>query len=86
MNTILFSEKRPLAAEDGKGWLIPFRCSDIANCRLDEPAYNRSQYENELAITITERIRAALAAKGYSQENGYTVMPNFRTMMITVRG
>ena len=81
MNTILFSEKRPLAAEDGKGWLIPFRCSDIANYRLDEPAYNRSQYENELAISVSNRIRAALAAKGYAQDR---VFVNFRTMTISV--
>jgi hypothetical protein len=81
MNTILLSEKQPLAHEDGTGWLIPFRCSDASKARLDEPAYNREPWENELATELTNRIRMAIL-KVFPDAK--TTSVSFRTMRISV--
>lgn len=80
MNKILLSQAQPLRYNGVDQLSIPFMSSDIGNSYLDEPAYNRSDYENRLAKDISERLEKALAANGYTMIGlSFTAMKVYAT-------
>ena len=77
MNKILFKEAQPLGNDT---ILVPFICSDINGMRLDEPAINRTDNENVMAVVILKRIRAVLNTAGFE-----LVDFSFRSMTLSIK-
>lgn len=70
MNKILFNKAHPTTHwEHGDALLVPFVCSDAKDMRLDEPGFNRTPAENEMAKDILDRVKKALDAAGYVMLN-----------------
>ena len=75
MNTIFFSKRYELR----QGYyVIPFSCSDLMNINTEVSARDRTETEQKVLDTITDRITLALYNQGYILQS-----VNFRNMSIS---
>ena len=75
MNTIFFSKRHELK----RGYyVIPFSCSDLMNINTEVSARDRTETEQKVLDTITDRITLALYNQGYILQS-----VNFRNMSIS---
>ena len=75
MNTIFFSKRHEL--KQGY-YVIPFSCSDLMNINTEVSARDRTETEQKVLDTITDRITLALYNQGYILQS-----VNFRNMSIS---
>ena len=74
MNTIHYGKKEELQGR----FLIPFTCSDIVGIRTELRPHERTDAENKVLGTVSDRITLAL------QERGYEVVSiSFWSMLIS---
>jgi hypothetical protein len=76
MNKILLSKMHRLA--NGR-LVVPFSCPEASGYHLQEPAYNRTLAEQELAESLARRMRLVLAPLGYHLEG-----VNWSSMRLTL--
>lgn len=76
MNTIHYGKRQEL--QTGR-FVIPFSCSDLVGVRTELRPSERSDAENKVLGTVSDRITLALQNRGYELE-----YVNFRNMAVTV--
>jgi hypothetical protein len=77
MNTIFFSKRHELRENY---YVIPFSCSDLMNVNTEVSYRDRTETEQKVLDTITDRITLALLRNGYELKEAV----NFRSMTISV--
>lgn len=75
MNTIFFSKRHELRKDY---YVIPFSCSDLMDINTDRLHRDRSEAEQKVLDTITDRITLALYNQGYILQS-----VNFRNMSLS---
>ena len=75
MNTIFFSKRHELRKDY---YVIPFSCSDLMDIDTDRLHRDRTETEQKVLDTITDRITLALYNQGYILQS-----VNFRNMSLS---
>jgi hypothetical protein len=75
MNTIFFSKRHELRENY---YVIPFSCSDLMNVNTEVSFRDRTEREQKVLDTITDRITLALLERGYILQS-----VNFSSMSIS---
>jgi len=75
MNTIFFSKRHELRENY---YVIPFSCSDLMNVNTEVSFRDRTEREQKVLDTITDRITFALYKQGYILQS-----VNFRNMSVS---
>jgi len=75
MNTIFFSKRHELRENY---YVIPFSCSDLMNVNTEVSFRDRTEREQKVLDTITDRITLALYNQGYILQS-----VNFSSMSVS---
>jgi hypothetical protein len=75
MNTIFFSKRHELRENY---YVIPFSCSDLMNVDTEVSYRDRTEREQKVLDTITDRITLALLERGYILQS-----VNFSSMSVS---
>ena len=75
MNTIFFSKRHELRTNY---YVIPFSCSDLMNVNTEVSYRDRTEREQKVLDSITDRITLALLNQGYILQS-----VNFRNMSVS---
>ena len=75
MNTIYFSKRYELQKDY---FVIPFSCSDLMNVNTEVSFRDRTEREQKVLDSITDRITSALLERGYILQS-----VNFSSMSIS---
>jgi hypothetical protein len=75
MNTIFFSKRHELRENY---YVIPFSCSDLMNVNTEVSFRDRTEREQKVLDTITDRITFALLERGYILQS-----VNFSSMSVS---